>query len=134
MENHSLRSLQRGKVCSNVLLTVALDLTESFLGKSSSGKMRSLVALTLLVAVASGDMSMMKKIHHDMMTMSSQAMCWGKGNTMYYKLAMMKAMEECEGGHSSSTKPANPFAQLNKNPFQVRKYFKIKLLIRVCLP
>merc|ERR1712218_496113 len=87
-------------------------------GKSSSGKMRSLVALTLLVAVASGDMSMMKKIHHDMMTMSSQAMCWGKGNTMYYKLAMMKAMEECEGGHSSSTKPANPFAQLNKNPFQ----------------
>jgi len=69
------------------------------------------------VAVASGDMSMMKKIHHDMMTMSSQAMCWGKGNTMYYKLAMMKAMEECEGGHSS-TKPANPFSQLNKNPFQ----------------
>ena len=133
MENHSLRSLQRGKVCSNVLLTVARDLTQSLLGKSSSGKMRSLVALTLLVAVASGDMSMMKKIHHDMMTMSSQAMCWGKGNTMYYKLAMMKAMEECEGGHSS-TKPANPFSQLNKNPFQVRKYFKIKFLFRVSFP
>merc|ERR1719445_2747084 len=33
---------------------------------------------------------------------------------------MMKAMEECEGGHSSSIKPTNPFAQLNKptNPFQ----------------
>merc|ERR1712241_1185910 len=29
-------------------------------------------------------------------------------------------MEECEGGHSSSIKPTNPFAQLNKptNPFQ----------------
>merc|ERR1712218_388479 len=104
-------------------------------GKSSSGKMRSLVALTLLVAVASGDMSMMKKIHHDMMTMSSQAMCWGKGNTMYYKLAMMKAMEECEGGHSSSTKPANPFAQLtsSNSPFQVNLFGFQKNALYDCL-
>jgi len=89
-------------------------------GNSSSGKMRSLVALTVVLAVASGDMKMMKQIHHDMMMMNSQAMCWGQGNVMYYKLAMMKAMEECEGGHSSSIKPTNPFAQLNKpsNPFQ----------------
>jgi len=88
-------------------------------GKSSSGKMKSLLAVTLLVAVASGDM-MKKKIHHDMMIMNSQAMCWGKGNMMYYKLAMMKAMEECEGGHSSNIKPTNPFSQLTtaNNPFQ----------------
>merc|ERR1712156_1406389 len=80
-------------------------------GKSSSGKMRSLVAVTFLLAVASGD-EMKKKIHQDMMIMSNQAMCWGKGNMLYFKLALMKAMEECEGGHSSTTKPANPFAQL----------------------
>merc|ERR1711936_435832 len=88
-------------------------------GKSSSGKMKSFLAVTLLVAVASGDM-MKKKIHHDMMIMNSQAMCWGKGNMMYYKLAMMKAMEECEGGHSSNIKPTNPFSQLTtaNNPFQ----------------
>ena len=81
--------------------------------------MRSLVAVTFLLAVASGD-EMKKKIHQDMMIMSNQAMCWGKGNMLYFKLALMKAMEECEGGHSSTTKPANPFAQLNKpqNPFQ----------------
>merc|ERR1711910_9109 len=89
-------------------------------GKSSSGNMRSLVALTLVLAVAAGDMMLKKKIHHDLMVMSSQAMCWGKGNTMYYKIAMMNAMDECQGGHSSSVKPASPFAQLNKpqNPFQ----------------
>merc|ERR1711874_584442 len=90
-------------------------------GESSSGKMRSLVALTLLLAVAAGDMMLKKKIHHDMMLMNSQAMCWGQGNMMYYKMAMMKALDECtHGGHSSNIKPASPFAQLNKprNPFQ----------------
>jgi len=82
--------------------------------------MRSLVALTFVLAAASADMKMMKQIHHDMMMMNSQAMCWGQGNMMYYKVAMMQAMEECEGGHSGSTKPSNPFAQLSKpsNPFQ----------------
>merc|ERR1712141_780440 len=90
-------------------------------GESSSGKMRSLVALTLLLAVAAGDMMLKKKIHHDMMLMNSQAMCWGQGNMMYYKMAMMKALDECtHGGHTTSTKPTSPFAQLNKprNPFQ----------------
>jgi hypothetical protein len=82
--------------------------------------MRSLVALTLVLAVASGDMMMMKKIHQDMAMMNSQAMCWGQGNMMYYKMAMMNALEECMGGHTSNTKPSSPFAQLNKpsNPFQ----------------
>merc|ERR1711997_653643 len=89
-------------------------------GKSSSGKMRSLVALTLVLAVAAGDMMLKKKIHQDMMIMNSQAMCWGHGNTMYYKMAMMQALEECQGGHSSNIKPTSPFAQLNRpqNPFQ----------------
>merc|ERR1712226_1726433 len=88
--------------------------------KSSSGKMRSLVALTLFLAAATGSMQMMKKIHHDMMMMNSQAMCWGHGNMMYYKMAMMAAMEECHDGHTSNIKPTSPFAQLNKpkNPFQ----------------
>ena len=82
--------------------------------------MRSLVALTLVLAVAAGDMMMMKKIHQDMAMMNSQAMCWGQGNMMYYKMAMMNALEECMGGHTSNTKPSSPFAQLNKpkNPFQ----------------
>merc|ERR1712141_411550 len=89
-------------------------------GKYSSGKMRSLVALTLVLAVAAGDMMMKKKIYRDMMTMNSQAMCWGQGNMMYYKMAMMQATEECMGGHTTSTKPTSPFAQLNRpqNPFQ----------------
>ena len=81
--------------------------------------MKSLVALTLVLAVAAGDMALKKKIHHDMMLMNSQAMCWGQGNMMYYKMAMMQALEECHDGHSS-TKPATPFAQLNRpqSPFQ----------------
>merc|ERR1712045_880408 len=92
-------------------------------GKSSSGKMKSLLAVTLLAAVASGDM-MKKQIHHDMMIMNSQAMCWGKGNMMYYKLAMMKAMEECEGGHSSNIKPsvnANALKDLLFNNFRNKR-------------
>ena len=82
--------------------------------------MRSLVALTLVLAVAAGDMMMKKKIYRDMMTMNSQAMCWGQGNMMYYKMAMMQATEECMGGHTTNTKPTSPFAQLNRpqNPFQ----------------
>merc|ERR1711993_235378 len=89
-------------------------------GKSSSGKMKSLVALTLVLAVAAGDMMLKKKIHHDMMVDASQAMCWGQGNMFYWKLAMMNAVEECHTGQQSNIKPANPFAQLNKpqNPFQ----------------
>ena len=88
-------------------------------GKPSSGKMKSLVALTLVLASATGSM-LQKKIHHDLAVMNDQAMCWGVGNMFYYKIAMMKAQEECMTGHSSSIKPANPFAQLNrpKNPFQ----------------
>merc|ERR1712088_503323 len=88
--------------------------------KPSSGKMGSLVALTLFLAAATGSMMMKKKIHHDMMMMNSQAMCWGHCNMMYYKMAMMKAMEECHDGHTSNIKPVSPFAQLNKpkNPFQ----------------
>merc|ERR1711874_962702 len=89
-------------------------------GKSSSGKMRSLVALSLVLAVAAGDMMLKKKIHHDMMVDASQAMCWGQGNMFYWKLAMMNAVVECHTGQQSNIKPANPFAQLNKpqNPFQ----------------
>merc|ERR1711994_1165173 len=89
-------------------------------GKSSSGKMKSLVALTLVLAVAAGDMMLKKKIHHDMMVDASQAMCWGQGNMFSWKLAMMNAVEECHTGQQSNIKPANPFAQLNKpqNPFQ----------------
>merc|ERR1711997_778068 len=86
--------------------------------KPSSGKMRSLVALTLFLAAATGSMMMKKKIHHDMMMMNSQAMCWGHGNMMYYKMAMMKAMEECHDGHTSNIQAKNPFSgsSFNKKP------------------
>merc|ERR1712045_235276 len=88
-------------------------------GKPSSGKMKSLVALTLVLASATASM-LHKKIHHDLAVMNDQAMCWGVGNMFYYKIALMKAQEECMTGHSSNIKPTNPFAQLNrpKNPFQ----------------
>merc|ERR1712038_1731007 len=74
-------------------------------GKSSSGKMKSLVALTLVLAVAAGDMMLKKKIHHDMMVDASQAMCWGQGNMFYWKLAMMNAVEECHTGQHQAGQP-----------------------------
>merc|ERR1712227_249661 len=48
------------------------------------------------------------------MVMNSMTACWGKGNMVYFKVALKQAMEQC--GHSSGPanllKPANPFAQL----------------------
>lgn len=95
--------------------------------------MLRLVTVSLAVlATVSASPEMMKKMHHDMMMMNSMSACWGKGNMMYFKVAMKQAMEEC-GQHSSRPanllKPANPFSSLlqdsntlpfpvNDNPFQ----------------
>ena len=97
--------------------------------------MKSLVALTLVLAVAAGDMMLKKKIHHDMMLMNSQAMCWGQGNMFYWKLAMMNAVEECHTGQQSNIKPANPFAQLtsSNSPFQVNLFGFQKNALYDCL-
>merc|ERR1711963_42014 len=104
----------------------------------SFGIMLKFVTIAALATVAASSHEMMKKIHKDMMVMNSMTACWGKGNMVYFKVALKQAMEQC--GHSSGPanllKPANPFAQLiqgssdantlpfpinnnnNNNPFQ----------------
>merc|ERR1711983_35596 len=102
-----------------------------------SGSMLRFLTVSLAVISAVSSDQMMKKIHKDMMVMNSMTACWGKGNMVYFKVALKQAMEQC--GHSSGPanllKPANPFAQLiqgnsdantlpfpinnnNNNPFQ----------------
>merc|ERR1712111_240154 len=102
-----------------------------------SGNMLRFLTVSLAVISAVSSDQMMKKIHKDMMVMNSMTACWGKGNMVYFKVALKQAMEQC--GHSSGPanllKPANPFAQLiqgnsdantlpfpinnnNNNPFQ----------------
>merc|ERR1711868_234373 len=103
-----------------------------------SGNMLRFLTVSLAVISAVSSDQMMKKIHKDMMVMNSMTACWGKGNMVYFKVALKQAMEQC--GHSSGPanllKPANHFAQLiqgssdantlpfpinnnnNNNPFQ----------------
>ena len=95
------------------------------------------VAVTLAVlSTISASPELMKKIHHDMMMTNSLTACWGKGNMVYFKVALKKAMEQCgqHSGPANLLKPANPFASLiqggndantlpfpinnNNNPFQ----------------
>merc|ERR1711963_399329 len=79
-----------------------------------SGNMLRFLTVSLAVISAVSNDQMMKKIHKDMMVMNSMTACWGKGNMVYFKVALKQAMEQC--GHSSGPanllKPANPFAQL----------------------
>merc|ERR1712029_63013 len=79
-----------------------------------SGNMLRFLTVSLAVISAVSSDQMMKKIHKDMMVMNSMTACWGKGNMVYFKVALKQAMEQC--GHSSGPanllKPANPFAQL----------------------
>merc|ERR1712117_285437 len=79
----------------------------------SSGKMLRFLTLATVVLSASADKAMMKKIHHDMMAFNSMSACWGKGNTIMFKVAMKKAMESCmHENHSGLLKPANPILSL----------------------
>merc|ERR1719245_1747247 len=60
-----------------------------------------------------------------MMVFNSQSACWGKGNMIYFQVALKEAMESCmQENHSGLLKPANPIlALLNQNantlPFPV---------------
>jgi len=77
------------------------------------------------VAICASADPMMKKMHQDMMVFNSMSACWGKGNMIYFKVAMHEAMESCmQQDHSGLLKPANPIlALLNQNantlPFPV---------------
>merc|ERR1712012_800599 len=83
----------------------------------SGNMLRFLTVSLAVISAVSGD-QMMKKIHKDMMVMNSMTACWGKGNMVYFKVALKQAMEQC--GHSSG--PANllpfPINNNNNNPFQ----------------
>merc|ERR1712029_1025008 len=98
---------------------------------SSSGKMLRFLTITALVAAATASHMLAKKIHKDMLVMSSMTACWGKGNMLAFKVGMKKAMETCMNeNHSGLLKPANPLLALlsqnadtlpfptNNNPFQ----------------
>ena len=83
------------------------------------------LTLAALAISAYSDMGAMKKMHKDMMVFNSQSACWGKGNMIYFQVALKEAMESCmQENHSGLLKPANPIlALLNQNantlPFPV---------------
>jgi hypothetical protein len=97
----------------------------------SFGIMLKFVTIAALATVAASSHEMMKKIHKDMMVMNSMTACWGKGNMLLYKVAVMEATEQCmQENHSNLLKPANPLLSLlnqeaetlpfpvnNNNPF-----------------
>ena len=90
------------------------------------------LTIAAVAICASASDGMMKKIHQDMMVFNSMSACWGKGNMVYFKVAMKEAMESCmQENHSGLLKPANPILSLlnqnantlpfpvnNNNPFQ----------------
>merc|ERR1712177_155821 len=83
------------------------------------------LTIAAVAICASASDGMMKKIHQDTMVFNSMSACWGKGNMVYFKVAMKEAMESCmQENHSGLLKPANPIlALLNQNantlPFPV---------------
>merc|ERR1712179_340477 len=83
----------------------------------SFGIMLKFVTIAALATVAASSHEMMKKIHKDMMVMNSMTACWGKGNTMLYKMAIWEATEQCmQENHSNLLKPADPILSLlNQN-------------------
>merc|ERR1712045_891390 len=97
----------------------------------SFGIMLRFLTIAALATVAASSHEMMKKIHKDMMVMNSMTACWGKGNMLLYKVAVMEATEQCmQENHSNLLKPANPLLSLlnqeaetlpfpvnNNNPF-----------------
>jgi len=83
----------------------------------SFGIMLKFLTIAALATVAASSHEMMKKIHKDMMVMNSMTACWGKGNMLLYKVAVMEATEQCmQENHSNLLKPANPILSLlNQN-------------------
>merc|ERR1712012_1057684 len=55
------------------------------------GNMLRFLTLAALAISAYSDMGAMKKMHKDMMVFNSQSACWGKGNMIYFQVAL--------GGH-----------------------------------
>jgi len=83
-----------------------------------SNMMRVAIALTCLVVVSQA--GVMEMIQRDFQYFNNQAMCWGQKNALDYHVAVVQACEQCmQFGNPAAAfvKPANPFAQLNKNPF-----------------
>ena len=51
------------------------------------------LTLAALAISAYSDMGAMKKMHKDMMVFNSQSACWGKGNMIYFQVALNEAMD-----------------------------------------
>merc|ERR1712045_386870 len=90
----------------------------------SFGIMLKFLTIAALATVAASSHEMMKKIHKDMMVMNSMTACWGKGNMLLYKVAVMEATEQCmQENHSNLLNLRNqeaetlPFPVNNNNPF-----------------
>merc|ERR1719323_251865 len=62
----------------------------------------------------------MKKIHKDMMVMNSMTACWGKGNMVYFKVALKQAnpFAQLIQGNSDASPLPFPINNNNNNPFQ----------------
>merc|ERR1711892_1066160 len=80
-----------------------------------------LLALAALSAVQSSS-ELAKKIHRDITKYNNDVACWGRGNAINFRVAMMHATEQCASSPSQDLlKPVNPFLAVltpTNNPFQ----------------
>jgi len=80
-----------------------------------------LLSLAALSAVQSSS-ELAKKIHRDITKYNNDVACWGRGNAINFRVAMMHAVEQCSSSPSQDLlKPVNPFLAVltpTNNPFQ----------------
>merc|ERR1711892_177431 len=80
-----------------------------------------LLSLAALSAVQSSS-ELAKKIHRDITKYNNDVACWGRGNAINFRVAMMHAAEQCASSPSQDLlKPVNPFLAVltpTNNPFQ----------------
>merc|ERR1712106_1302007 len=80
-----------------------------------------LLSLAALSAVQSSS-ELAKKIHRDITKYNNDVACWGRGNAINLRVAMMHAAEQCASSPSQDLlKPVNPFLAVltpTNNPFQ----------------
>merc|ERR1712013_742154 len=80
-----------------------------------------LLSVACLVGVQSSS-QLAKKIHRDITKFNNDAACWGKGNAIKFRVALINAAEQCSSSPSHNLlKPVNPFLAVltpHNNPFQ----------------
>jgi len=80
-----------------------------------------LLSLVCMSAVHSSS-KLAKKIHRDITKFNNDAACWGKGNAIKFRLALIHSAEQCSNSPSQDLlRPVNPFLAVltpTNNPFQ----------------